>query len=129
MAYLLVMSGKSAGTSFDLSKCPLSVGRDEKQDIRLLDKRVSTKHLVFDRSPDGGYSVKAEPKAKNGMLVNDQTVLEAVLGNGDRIRVGETEILFLDTDQASQVEAIKRVRVWPIQTTSPTRRVKRRVQA
>ena len=111
MAYLLVTSGESAGDSFDLAQCPLSVGRDATQNIRLRDKQVSGKHLLIDRSPDGDYTVTPQPRAKRGLSVNGDAVPQAVLANGDRIRIGDTEMLFLATDQASQVEAVKRIRV------------------
>ena len=111
MAYLLVTSGESAGDSFDLTQCPLSVGRDVTQNIRLRDKQVSGKHLLIDRLADGDYTVVPQPRAKHGMCVNGDTVPQAVLANGDRIRIGETEMLFLATDQASHVEAVKRIRV------------------
>jgi pSer/pThr/pTyr-binding forkhead associated (FHA) protein len=123
MAYLLVTSGESAGDSFDLAQCPLSVGRDVTQNIRLRDKQVSAKHLLIDRLPDGDYTATPQPRAKHGLNVNDDAVPQAVLANGDRIRIGETEMLFLATDQASHVEAVKRIRVLtrpsPAVTTSP----------
>ena len=53
MAYLLVTSGPSAGTSFDLKQCPLSVGRDVTRDVQLLDMQVSRKHFTVDRTKDG----------------------------------------------------------------------------
>ena len=111
MAYLLVTSGESAGDSFDVARCPLSVGRDNTQNIRLRDKQVSGKHLLIDRLTDGTFTVTPQPRAKHGLSVNGDAVPQAVLANGDRIRIGETEMLFLATDQASQVEAVKRIRV------------------
>jgi len=123
MAYLLVTTGESAGDSFDLAQCPMSVGRDVTQNIRLRDKHVSGQHLLIDRSSEGDYTVTSQPRAKHGLLVNGDAVPQAVLANGDRIRIGETEMLFLATDQASHVEAVKRVRVWmqpsPAVTPSP----------
>ena len=112
MAYLLVTTGQSAGTSFDVTKCPFRIGRDCTQDAQLPDESVSRKHLVIDRAADGSFIVKAQPKANNGMLVNGDAVPKAVLDNGDRIRIGETEFLFLATDRVSELEAVKRVRVW-----------------
>lgn len=120
MAYLVVTSGQSAGTSYSLKKCPLSVGRDITRDIQLLDLQVSRKHLVIDRNVDGKYIAKAEPNAKNGMLVNDAQVPDAVLNDGDRIRIGETDLLFLATDQASQIDAVLKARVWSKQSTAQT---------
>ena len=125
MAYLLVTSGQLAGTSFDLTKCPVSIGRDQAQDIRLPDRHVSPSHLLVERSPDERYIIKTHPRVKLGMLVNDKAVAEAILANGDRIRIGDTEILFLATDQASHVEAVKRVRVW---STTPIAKPKKRLR-
>jgi two-component system, NtrC family, sensor kinase len=120
MAYLIITSGQSAGTSYTLAKCPLSVGRDITRDVQLLDEQVSRKHLVIDRTPEGKYTAKAEPKAKNGMLVNDQQVAEAVLNDRDRIRIGETNLLFLATDIVSQLNAVLKARVWSKQSTAQT---------
>jgi pSer/pThr/pTyr-binding forkhead associated (FHA) protein len=123
MAYLLVTTGKSAGNSFDLAQCPLSVGRDVTQNIRLRDKQVSGRHLLIDRLADGTFTVTPQPRATRGLSVNGDVVPQAVLANGDRIRIGDTELLFLATDQASQVEAVKRIRVLmppsPAVTPSP----------
>src|SRR5687768_15064623 len=90
----------------------LERGARRHQNIRLRDKQVSGKHLLIDRLPDGTYTVTPQPRAKHGLNVNGDAVPQAVLANGDRIRIGETEMLFLATDQASHVEAVKRVRVW-----------------
>ena len=125
MAYLLITSGPSAGTSFDLKKCPLSIGREVTQDIQLLDPLVSRKHLTVQctggvAGRGGTYTITAQPNAKNGMLLNDKQVPEATLCDGDRVVIGETELTFIATDEPGKLDAIKRTRVWSKQSVAQT---------
>ena len=120
MAYLLITSGPSAGNSFNLNKCPVTVGREVTQDVQLMDLEVSRKHFVVHRRDDKKYSAVAQPNAKNGMMVNDKQVAEAELVDGDRIRIGDTELVFIAADDPSAIDAMKRQRVWSKQSVAQT---------
>jgi pSer/pThr/pTyr-binding forkhead associated (FHA) protein len=66
------------------------------------------------------YPFKAQLNAKNGMLVNNQPATPAALNDGDVIRVGDTDLLFLATDQVSNLNGMIRSRVWSKQSTAQT---------
>ena len=119
MPYLLVTSGPSAGNSFNLNICPVSVGREVTQDVQLMDLEVSRKHFVVQRR-GSKYTAVAQPNAKNGMMVNEKTVPEAELADGDRIRVGDTELVFVASDDPAAIDAMKRARVWSKQSVAQT---------
>ena len=95
------------------------------RDVQLLDMQVSRKHFTVDRTKDGNYTVKVEPNARNGMMVNDQIVAEATLKDGDRSLIGETEMEFLATNEQGQLDAVKRTRVWSKQSTAQTIQAKK----
>ena len=118
MAYLLITAGPNAGTSYHLKNCPLSGGREVTRDIQIVDPKVSRKHFRVTRQCDK-FAIE-EQDAKNGVFVNDKQVQSAALGDGDRIRVGATHLIFVDTDDQSKIDAIKRVHQLSAATSAPT---------
>jgi predicted component of type VI protein secretion system len=85
-----------------------TMGRSKENDIVLNDRRVSRKHAhivgegdVF-KLVDGFYEDGKLVRSVNRILVNSQPQLEHVLGEGDRIRIGETEIEFREVRAFNQ---------------------------
>lgn len=70
----------------------LSIGRDSNNDIQIIDAKVSRRHSTIEKRSDG-YFVK-DLGSRNGTFLNNATVADNLLTNGDRIKVGDTEILF-----------------------------------
>jgi pSer/pThr/pTyr-binding forkhead associated (FHA) protein len=118
VAYLLITSGPNAGVSFHLKNSPLGVGRDVTRDVQLIDPKVSRKHFRLTRQ--GEHFLIEEQDAKNGTFVNDSQVKEAQLADGDRIRAGETELLFVQSDDHSVIDTLKQARRLSAVTTAPT---------
>lgn len=93
MPTLTVMTGDQAGTRFELASRPLSVGRDPSRDIQIVDPKVSRKHAVV--VPEAGDYLVRPAKSLNGLFVNGVAVeVEMKLADGDRISLGETELIY-----------------------------------
>ena len=70
----------------------LTVGRGESADVQIQDERASRQHFVV--SPrDGGYFIR-DLNSTNGTWVNGRQISETQLRPTDKIRVGETILVF-----------------------------------
>lgn len=76
----------------------VSVGRDEECDVCLAwDERVSRLHSLLTRS-GGSWTVYDGGLSRNGTFLNNERVAgHRVLHDGDRLRIGATNIRFRDT--------------------------------
>jgi len=93
-AALLVIDGELSGTIFPLDRDCVSIGRDDLADIPLAFAGVSRRHCRI-VSGRGGHALH-DCQSKNGTWLNDRRLAEpAVLGKGDRIRVGPMSFLYL----------------------------------
>lgn len=112
MASLNIIQGAQAGTHFELSKRPLSIGREAGRDIQILDPKVSRKHAMV-RFEEGGYVI-AIASARNGIKVNGAKVADlARLSEGDKIAMGDTVLQFTELgaykgDAVNQIKAATR---------------------
>ena len=70
----------------------VTIGRDVKNDIQVIDVKVSRRHSVVEKRK--GYHIVRDLGSRNGTFLNGLQISESELTSGDRIRVGETEILF-----------------------------------
>lgn len=70
---------------------PLRIGRAAECEISLKDSRVSRQHARLHARD--GHLVLTDLGSTNGTRVNGQRIREVVLGDGDRILVGETELV------------------------------------
>ena len=97
---LRVLNGPAAGTVLDLPEAPSSVvlGRGEDCDLTLPDEDASRAHAEVVRR--GGEIRVRDLDSKNGILVNDEAVLEAELADRDEIRIGNTGVAFEDPASA-----------------------------
>lgn len=107
MACLVVVSGEQEGTYFQLTKRPLSGGRDPARDIQLLDPKVGRKHFLI-LFQDGDYIIR-DMRSRNGVYVNGERVqTEQMLRNGDQIRVGQTLLEYYDDDNPDRTNALEK---------------------
>ena len=73
---------------FTVDGRPLTIGRAPDNGLVLFDGRVSRHHArLYGRR---GALLLADLGSTNGSWVNDRKVEEMALGEGDRIRVGDT---------------------------------------
>jgi DNA-binding NtrC family response regulator len=70
----------------------LTIGRDTSNRLVLIDDSASNRHSRIERK-DQGYLLR-DLRSRNGSYLNGASVVEAWLTDGDRLRIGETEILF-----------------------------------
>lgn len=71
----------------------VSIGRSSEADIRIEDRYASSIHARVFPGP-GGFIVE-DMRSTNGTLLNGQTLEgEALLEPGDRISIGDTDLIF-----------------------------------
>jgi hypothetical protein len=89
---LVVVSGRTKGTAFVLTKPQVNAGRESDNAICLKGKRVSRYHVVLVRD-NGEYTLR-DVSPHIGTLLNGRRTKEAHLKVGDRIRIGEFEMSY-----------------------------------
>jgi hypothetical protein len=68
------------------------IGRGAENQIQLKHAGVSKKHALVAATPEG-YAVK-DLNSRYGIFVNDKQITECNLSDGDRLRIGEVNLLF-----------------------------------
>lgn len=91
-AQLVMIEKGKAGKAFPLSKDRVIIGRLGESDLVLADPGVSRRHAEV-RREDGRYVI-SDLGSTNGTMVNEATIGERVLEEGDRITVGRTVLEF-----------------------------------
>ena len=93
-AALLVVDGELSGSLFPLDKDIVCIGRDELADIPLAFAGVSRRHCRIDSGREG--HVLQDCGSKNGTYLNNRRLTDpAILGKGDRIRIGPLSFQYL----------------------------------
>ncbi len=88
---LCVRRGLPLGARYALLRSPVIVGRDSACDFVLADPRASRRHAELVR--DGTVWRVRDLGSSNGTLLNAEPVVEAELGLGDVLRVGDSELV------------------------------------
>ena len=91
-ALLVVQRGPGAGSRYLLDTDLSTVGRHPESDIFLDDITVSRRHVEFHRT-DGSYRVH-DVGSLNGTYVNRDRIDDALLQNGDEVRIGKFRLVF-----------------------------------
>ncbi|MHC4395811.1 MAG: FHA domain-containing protein [Planctomycetota bacterium] len=110
MASIIIMSG-AKNEYFPLERKICLIGRSENIPIQILDEYVSRRHLRirFDRRKKCYYA--ADLSSKHGVFINGSKIeAETVLKDEDRIRIGDTTILFLEQDFPDSQSALLHLR-------------------
>jgi transcriptional regulator with GAF, ATPase, and Fis domain len=105
---VVVVSGSSKGTVVRLKGDQLCIGRDSANDLCLHDRAVSRKHFCISKS-DAAFQL-VDMESHNGTFVNGIPVRRKLLGHGDTIRVGRCELVFLITEDESQISQVVQFR-------------------
>lgn len=107
MASLFVVSGNEQVNYYPLGKRTSVVGRDEAAPIQVVDKQVSRKHLQIRLDKKSECFYATDMSSRNGVFINGRKIdEETVLADGDRIRIGDTEMLFTLKDFPDQENAL-----------------------
>ncbi|HYW52547.1 MAG TPA: FHA domain-containing protein, partial [Dongiaceae bacterium] len=92
-ARLVGNSGSLAGTSIELTKSRVLVGRDaDSCDLVLSQPFISKRHAVFE-SDDSGVTTVRDLGSKYGTYVNGKSVGERLLADGDRVGFGPSGLI------------------------------------
>lgn len=105
MAELIIQSGKLQGKRLVLPAREMTVGRDEKCDLRIGSELVSRKHCTLKSTPDG--IMVTDLGSQNGTLVNDVPIKgPTLLREGDILRIGSTLMSVPVTTKAKEVASV-----------------------
>lgn len=94
----LRLADPEAPQTWPLSSDRMTIGRLETSDVVVVDQTASRRHAELVRRDDRWWIV--DLGAANGTLVNDALVKERPLKHGDRIRIGSTELVYLEDSEA-----------------------------
>ena len=81
------------GTTYEVSKPLVQIGRDAANDVVLQDMTVSRFHAVIRSGADGSYSIENQSDT-NATRVNYQNIGRARLADGDVIEFGATKLRY-----------------------------------
>src|SRR5262249_53079087 len=90
---LIVIAGPSEGMTFAITEAEVSIGRELDNQISLHDLSVSRRHCSIKQ--DGGQYQLFDHESLNATIVNGMPVKQHTLKSGDRIRVGDSLLMFL----------------------------------
>jgi pSer/pThr/pTyr-binding forkhead associated (FHA) protein len=93
MAYLARKKLDGSATDrWEVTEQPLTFGRGDDADIQITDERMSRQHFVV-VPRDGKFFVR-DLGSTNGTFVNNNKITEVELQANDRIRGGQTVVVF-----------------------------------
>jgi Nif-specific regulatory protein len=98
---LMAISGPLRGSVQPFVDDCMSLGRDDANQVCLIDRSVSRRHCTI-QNAEGGFEI-TDLDSHNGTFVNGVPVSRKLLQHGDTIRVGTSELVFLvhDTESVS----------------------------
>lgn len=88
---LEIMSGSQKGRRIPLTKGVVNMGRDLENDVVLEDASISRFHAQIKHKH--GQHCLSDLRSTNGTRVNGLAITERVLGDGDRITLGDIDII------------------------------------
>ncbi len=113
-ACLVVLRGQRLGQRLDLGDQPVVIGRAPECDFQIMERSVSRQHARIWKDP-AGYRIK-DLGSTNRILLNDQPVIEAELGDGDQITIGANVLKFMER---SSIEARYHEEIYQLATVDP----------
>ena len=99
-ARLAAISGKLKGSIFTLTDDPLIIGRETAANVCVADASVSRRHSKIEKK-DEQFTI-TDLESLNGTFINDVPIRSRVLEHGDRVRIGESQFLFLTAEGEAQ---------------------------
>ena len=92
-ATVVVLSGKAAGTEYEVEEPTISLGRSPEAGWSFEDDTMSKEHAAVEFA-NGGIRLR-DLGSRNGTRLNGSDVKAADLKNGDRFQLGEHEFQFV----------------------------------
>ena len=90
---LTAISGRLKGNVFTIEDAPVVIGRDRTATLCIADASISRRHSQIEK--EDAEFVIADLDSLNGTFVNDVPVKRRQLQHGDRVRIGDSQFLFL----------------------------------
>jgi Nif-specific regulatory protein len=112
---LAAISGKHKGAIFALNEELLVIGRETAAHLCIADSSVSRRHSKIEKKDDG--FVITDLESLNVTFVNDVPVKSRLLEHGDRVRIGDSQFLFL-THEGDSMSKSSDVRIEETQVIS-----------
>lgn len=103
---LTAISGRLKGSVFNIEDLPVVIGRETAATLCIADASVSRRHSQIEKEAEG--LVIEDLDSLNGTFVNDVPVKRRTLQHGDRVRIGDSQFIFLthDADMNSSSEVL-----------------------
>jgi pSer/pThr/pTyr-binding forkhead associated (FHA) protein len=102
--------------SWEIGNQPLVFGRGEQADCQIHDERMSRRHFVITAQDDGRYRIQ-DLGSTNGTYLNHVRITESVLKPDDKIRAGQTVLIFVTAKPAGPHSDDSRPNQSPAATT------------
>jgi transcriptional regulator with GAF, ATPase, and Fis domain len=99
-ARLVALAGPLCGEAFPIDDAEWVVGRDPVNRLSIPDRMLSRRHCAV-TFVNGRHQLR-DLGSSNGTFVNGIPIQERVLEPGDRIRAGDSVLMFLTTDPAAR---------------------------
>jgi len=96
---IIITTGQQKGEYLPLGRRINVIGRAENLPMQVLDDLVSRKHLRIRYDEEKNEHIAEDMNSKHGVLINNRKItVQAVLKEGDQIRIGQTTLLFTTED-------------------------------
>jgi predicted component of type VI protein secretion system len=105
MSSLNAIAGPLKGAVFQFHAEEVSIGRLVSNQLRVGDPSVSRQDCVI-RPREGRYEIR-DLDSNNGIFVNGDRIVECLLSDGDRIRIGDTVFCFTLQDELPAEHELK----------------------
>lgn len=93
---LTAISGRLKGSVFTIEELPVVIGRETTATLCIADASVSRRHSKIEK--DAENFVIEDLESLNGTFVNEVPVKRRQLQHGDRVRIGDSQFIFLTHD-------------------------------
>jgi Nif-specific regulatory protein len=90
---LTAIAGRLKGAVFSIEDFPVVIGRETAATLCLADASVSRRHTQIEKENDEFIILDLE--SLNGTFINDVPIKRRALQHGDRVRIGDSQFLFL----------------------------------
>lgn len=97
---LTIRKGAQPGKSVEVQDGQITIGRDDRCDLTIVDWKVSRKHALLEIDPNG-RAVLRDLKSSNGTFVNGNRVSTTTLTGGEELRFGDTVVVSSAIDAPS----------------------------
>jgi pSer/pThr/pTyr-binding forkhead associated (FHA) protein len=107
---LIILNGDRRGEHITVTEEPMTIGRGQACDVRIIDPEMAQTHAELTHRPNG--PVINDLGSMNRILVNNHEVRQATLKHGDIVELGRTRFLLQAYVQAEVTEGARLIADW-----------------